>query len=78
VSEPTCAPIEGVDPIFVSHMIRGAMACRYARAASLAFEDAVAAAQATWETEWPDDPEPRTFETANEAVDADLEYWGED
>jgi hypothetical protein len=78
MTEPVCAPIKGVDQIFVPHLLKGAMACRYARAASLDYADALDAAVATWETEWETDPEPRTFENANEAVDADLVYWGED
>lgn len=75
---PTCAPIDGVDPIFVPHMLKGAMACRYARAANIPFDEAVNAANATWETDWETDPEPRTFDHANEAVDFDLAYWEED
>lgn len=77
-TEPTCAPIEGVDPLFVPYMLRGAMACRYARAAQLAYEDGLEAAIATWSTKWETDPEPRTFDHAMEAVDSDLEHWDED
>ena len=76
--EYPCAPIEGVEPIFVPHMIKGAMACRYARAARMSMDEAFTFAVATWETEWPSDPEPRTFEAAMEAVDGDLEYWNEE
>jgi hypothetical protein len=79
MTNETCIALEGVEPIFVPHMIRGAMACRYARQVhDMAYEDAVKAAEATWGTEWESDPAPRTFEAAIEAVDSDLEYWRDD
>lgn len=72
---PKCVEIEGVDPVFVPHMIIGAMAVRYARAAALPMDEAYDAARATWEADemWPDDP--RTFESALERVDEDLQHW---
>lgn len=76
--QPTCDPIDGVDPTFIPIMLRGAMACRYIRQTGIAYADAVAAAIATWDTEWPSDPEPRTFDHAIEAVDSDLEHWEAD
>lgn len=76
--DPICAPIDGVEPIFVAAMIRQSMALRYMKAAGLTLEEATASATATWETEWESDPRPRTIELAAEAVESDLEYWGED
>jgi hypothetical protein len=73
---PTVA-IEDVEPVFVRAMMIGAMATRYATAANLSLEDAFPFACATWNTDWPDDPEPRTFEAARQAVNDDLEYWDE-
>lgn len=76
--EYTCAPIDGVEPIFVEAMIRQHMAKRYQMAVpDLTDEEARDAATATWETEWSSYPAPRTIELANEEVDGDLEYWGE-
>lgn len=73
------APIEGVAPVFVESMIRQRMAQRYRRfVPDLTDEEARNSATATWETDWETDPAPRTFEAADEAVDSDLEYWGEE
>lgn len=70
--------VADVDPLFVRHMMLGAMAIHYRRyVTDLPYEDAIASARATWETDWPNDPEPRTFEQAIEAVDSDLEHWDE-
>jgi hypothetical protein len=79
-NEPVCAAVEGVDPIFVPHILKGAMACRFCRAVGpgMSLSQGYDAAIATWETEWPSDPEPRTYEAAMEVVDDELSYWGED
>ncbi|WBO23904.1 hypothetical protein [Sphingomonas abietis] len=69
----------GVDPLFVEVQMRQRMATRYMQACPDLDRDAANdAADATWFTEWPDDPEPRTFEAANQVVDDDLSYWGEE
>jgi hypothetical protein len=75
-----CAPVDGVDPVFLPHILKGAMACRFCRAVGpqMSLSQGYDAAVATWETEWPDDPSPRTFEAAMQAVDDELSYWGED
>jgi hypothetical protein len=71
--------IADVDPIFVRQMMLGAMAIRYLRAVpGLELDTAYQAARATWDTDWPDDPAPRTFEASVEVVDDDLAYWGEE
>lgn len=75
MSEYPCAPIEGVAPIFVPHMLKGAMALRYMRFANCTYEEGVMHAIATWDTDWESDPEPRTFDLAKQAVDDDLECW---
>lgn len=67
--------MEGVEPIFVRAMMIGNMAARYSRAASLTISESYPHAVATWNTDWPADPAPRTFEAAMEAVDSDLDYW---
>jgi hypothetical protein len=36
------------------------------------------AAKATWDTDWDDDPKPRTIEAGIEAADSDLAYWVEE
>lgn len=72
-------PIDGVEPVFVRAMIIQSMAALYQQAVpDLTPEEASAAAIATWETDWPDDPAPRTMFSAREAVSGDLQYWGED
>jgi hypothetical protein len=76
---PVCAPVEGVDPAFVPQMIKQAMAVHYCkRVPGLSLDEGMEAAQATWETEWGSDPEPRTFEAAIDEVDGDLEHWGDE
>lgn len=75
MSDYPCAPIEGVDPVFVPYMLRGAMALRYARCTDMDYDDAVECAVATWDTDWETDPSPRTLANAVEAVDSDLEHW---
>jgi len=71
--------IDGVDPLFAEAMLRQQMANWYKAAVpDLSDDEAVAAATASWETDWPDDPAPRTFEAAKEVVRDDLAYWNED
>ena len=71
--------IENVEPVFVRQMMLGAMAIRYLRAVpGLELDTAYQAARATGDTDWPDDPAPRTFEASVEVVDDDLAYWSED
>jgi len=77
--EPICAPIEGVNFVFVPHMIKGAMAIRFVRRVpGLTLDQGMDAAVATWETEWSSDPAPRTLARAIEEVDSELEHWGDD
>ena len=79
LGEYPLAPIADVEPIFVRQMMLGAMALTYRSAVpDLTMEEAHDAARATWDTEWPTDPQPRTFDDAVEAVRCDLEYWKED
>jgi len=75
--------VDGVEPTLVRAQIIQAMALQYFNFMRSAPEDftmaeAFDAATATWETDWPDDPSPRTFEAAKQAVDDDLSYWGEE
>jgi hypothetical protein len=78
MGEYLCAPIEGVDPVFVPHMILGAMAVRYMKAVpGLSIDEAYDAAKATWDTDWETEG-PRTFAMAEEEVDSDLQHWDED
>lgn len=75
---PVAAP-EGISPVIFRAQILQNMALRYQQAVSgLDQEEARDAAMATWETDWETDPKPRTLEAANEAVDSDLEHWGDD
>jgi hypothetical protein len=75
---PVAAPPD-VDPIFYRAQMLQTMAMTYKRAVKdLSDEDATASALATWETEWDDDPAPRTMDAAIQAVVADLDYWGDD
>lgn len=79
MAEPTIAPIEGVAPNIAEAWLRQTMATRYQRRVpDLTDEEARTHATATWESEWETDPRPRTLEAAIEAVDSDLEYWGEE
>jgi hypothetical protein len=75
---PVAAP-DGVEPIIFRSQIIQAMVVRYRCAVpDLSFQEALEAALATWWTNWPTDPAPRTLEAAAEEVDGDLPYWGED
>jgi len=74
---PVAAP-DGVAPIIFRAQLIQHMMLQYKLAADLDDEEAHDAAMATWDTEWPDDPAPRTLEAAAEVVSDDLAYWGED
>ena len=79
---PVDAPT-GVDPVIFRAQINQTMAGRYSAAMNGSPEpftqaDAYSAAMATWETDWSDDPNPRTIEAALAEVDGDLSYWGEE
>ena len=79
---PVDAPL-GVDPVIFRSQILQSMALQYFEAmgsndAKFSMAEAFEAAAATWETEWDDDPAPRTLESARDAVSADLEYWNEE
>ena len=76
--EYPCAPIAGVDPALVPALIKQHMALHYIAAMpDMSLDEAMEAAIATWETEWESDPEPRTYAHASEAVDSDLQHWGD-
>lgn len=67
---------DNIEPILFKSQILQAMTARYRGAVpGLSDGDAFAAAVATWETEWPDDPGPRTMAAALEVVDEDLTEW---
>lgn len=77
------APPEGVEPVIYRAMIIQSMAMqffKYMQNAPEAFtmDEAFDAAKAVWETEWPDDPAPRTIESSREAVNDELAYWNEE
>ncbi len=75
---PVEAPA-GVEPVIYREQILQSMATRYKVAVTdMDDEEARDAAMATWETEWPDDPAPRTVKAALDVVEDDLYYWGED
>jgi hypothetical protein len=82
IDYPVAAPA-GIEPIFYRQTIIQSMALQYfnyMRDAPEEFtmSEAFEAAHATWETDWPDDPAPRTMEAAREVVDDDLAYWNEE
>ena len=74
---PVAAP-ENVDPVIFRAQIIQAMAAHYQKRTGIHADDAMAAAIATWETDWDADPAPRTIGQAFDEVDADLEHWGDD
>ena len=79
---PVAAPSDVAPDIFRA-LILQAMAMEYFNAMRGAPEEftmgeAFDAAHATWDTDWSDDPEPRTIEAAIKEVHADLSYWGEE
>lgn len=63
-------------------MIKQTMALTYFNATKgspepIDMDFAMEAALATWDTEWDNDPAPRTIEAGIEAVNQDLQYWNE-
>lgn len=76
--EYKCAPIDGVDDAFVPALLKQHMALRYKKAVpDMDFDEAMEAALATWDTEWESDPSPRDYGSASDAVDSDLQHWGD-
>lgn len=79
---PVAAP-RGVAPIIFRSQIIQTMALRYfayMKGVEPPFTMAEAhdAAMATWGSDWPSDPEPRTLEAGIEAAEDDLAYWNEE
>ena len=79
---PVAAPPD-IPPVIYRAMIIQSMAMQYFKYMQDAPEDfttgeAFDAAKATWETDWPDDPEPRTIEASRDVVNDDLAYWNEE
>ena len=79
---PVAAPA-GVAPVIFRAQIIQTMATeyfRYMQGAEEPFSMAEAhdCAMASWDTDWPDDPDPRTLEAAMQVVSDDLAYWGEE
>ena len=73
-----CIAIEGVDPLFVPHMLIGAMTAKLAsRIDGMDIDAARKIARSIWEADWPCDPEPRCFTGALEQVDVELSYWSD-
>lgn len=78
---PVASPQDIAPPIYRA-MIICSMALQYLRAIApssvdFSLDEAFDAAHATWDTEWPDDPEPRTIEASRDVVSDDLAYWAE-
>ncbi|WP_311270338.1 hypothetical protein [Sphingobium sp. WCS2017Hpa-17] len=79
---PVAAPVD-VDPVIFRAQIIQTMATRYMNHMNgveppFTMEEAYDAAMATWDTDWPDDPKPRTIEAAIQVTDDDLAYWVEE
>lgn len=79
---PVAAP-EGIAPVIYRAMIIQTMALEYIKYMAgtddpLTEDEAFDAAHAAWDTEWPDDPAPRTIEAGIEVANDDLSYWYED
>ena len=79
---PVAAP-PGVAPTIFRAQIIQTMATQYfnyMRGSTEPFSmgEAHDSAMASWDTEWPDDPEPRTLDAAMQVVSDDLSYWGEE
>jgi len=82
VDYPLAAP-DGVAPAIFKAMILQTMAITYVNAMKGADEpfgldEGFDAAHATWDTEWDNDPEPRTIGAGIYEVEQDLQYWNED
>jgi len=78
---PVASPPDIAPPIYRA-MIICSMALQYLQAIApssvdFSLDEAFDAAHATWDTEWPDDPEPRTIEASRDVVSDDLAYWAE-
>ncbi|KKW93904.1 hypothetical protein [Sphingobium chungbukense] len=74
---PVAAP-DGVAPVIFRAQIIQTMGTWFKMAVpNLSDAEAAAAAKASWETDWPDDPQPRTLEAAKEVVADELAYWTE-
>jgi hypothetical protein len=70
------------DP-FLKAQILQAMAVQYCNHMQgsdepFSLSDGFEAANNTWDTEWDDDPLPRTIEAGIEAANQDLAYWNEE
>ena len=79
---PIANPDDIAPAIFRAVLIQS-MALEYFKAMQgspddFSFDEAMEAAMATWDTEWSDQPQPRTLEAAIAEVQGDLEYWGEE
>lgn len=79
---PVEAPAN-IEPVIFRAQIIQLMQLRYFNAMRGSEEpftmgNAYDAAMATWESDWPSDPQPRTIETGLQCVDDDLSYWGEE
>ena len=76
------ASLPDIAPPIYRAMIICSMALQYLQAIApssvdFSLDEAFDAAHATWDTEWPDDPEPRTIEASRDVVSDDLAYWAE-
>ena len=72
-----------IDPHIYRSLILQTMALQYIKHMAHSDEefsdmDADNAAMATWQTEWANDPAPRSVEDGIEAAHDDLAYWNED
>lgn len=79
---PVATPMDVSPSIFRAQIIQ-TMAVRYLDHMKgveppFTMSEAYDAAMATWETDWPDDPNPRTLEAGIQAADDDLSYWNEE
>lgn len=78
---PVAAP-KDVAPVIYRAMIIQSMALQFFKymqgsPEEFTMDEAFDAAKAVWETEWSDDPAPRTIESSREAVNDELAYWNE-
>ena len=79
---PVAAP-DDIAPVIYRAMIIQSMAMQYFKymqgaPEEFTLDNGFEAAKATWETDWPDDPEPRTIEASRDVVNDDLAYWNEE
>ena len=74
---PVAAP-DGVEPTILRSQIIQTMGTWFMQAVpGMEREEASTHAMACWETDWPNDPEPRTLDDAKEVVSDELSYWEE-